>query len=322
MNGASLIHGIVQQVTVLIAQVATAGGVRAPLSHIANQVFVELARELEGQGVSRKVSADMFGMALRAYQRKLKRLAEVDPGDSRSLWREMLDALSAGPLSRSALLARFERDDEVVVRALLRDLVDSGQVLAEGRGESVRYRAASDAELHQKGLGSDELLVALVYRYGPVGASELGQRSSLTSELLRERLAKLVAEGRIRRRHDRYRALDFSVVLGGEAGFEAAVFDHVQAMVQTICQRLRGAAQVPNGDEQLGGSTYTFDVWDGHPLAHEVEASLARFRREHTDLRERVDAYNRQHGRPEAYRQVVLYAGQCSLDQEMEIDAE
>ena len=34
--------------------------VRAPLAHVANQVFLDLANELEAQGVSRKVSADMF----------------------------------------------------------------------------------------------------------------------------------------------------------------------------------------------------------------------------------------------------------------------
>ncbi len=66
MNAQVLIDSIVRQVTVLIAQLATSGGIRAPLSHVANQVFLDLARELEEQGVSRKVSADMFGMALRA----------------------------------------------------------------------------------------------------------------------------------------------------------------------------------------------------------------------------------------------------------------
>jgi hypothetical protein len=57
----------VQQTTVLIAQLSTAAGLRAPLAHVADQVFVELSRELEAQGLGRKVVADMFGMALRGY---------------------------------------------------------------------------------------------------------------------------------------------------------------------------------------------------------------------------------------------------------------
>ena len=62
MNARVLISAIVQQVTVLIAQLATTGGARAPLAQVAGQVFLELARELESQGISKPISADMFGL--------------------------------------------------------------------------------------------------------------------------------------------------------------------------------------------------------------------------------------------------------------------
>jgi hypothetical protein len=80
MNAQVLIDSIVRQVTVLIAQLATSAGIRgirAPLAHVANQVFLDLSRELQEQGVGRKVSTDMFGMALRAYIRKVRRLSEA-----------------------------------------------------------------------------------------------------------------------------------------------------------------------------------------------------------------------------------------------------
>jgi hypothetical protein len=48
-----LIDGIVRQTTILIAQLSTSAGARAPLSHVADQVFVELAQEIEAQGVRR-----------------------------------------------------------------------------------------------------------------------------------------------------------------------------------------------------------------------------------------------------------------------------
>ena len=86
MNVPLLIDAVVRQTTVLIAQLATTGGVRAPVAHLANQVFLDLAREFESQGVSRKVSADMFGMALRAYLRKIQRLTESSTEHGRSLW--------------------------------------------------------------------------------------------------------------------------------------------------------------------------------------------------------------------------------------------
>jgi hypothetical protein len=39
-----LVDAIVQQTTVLIAQRSTRAGLRAPLAHIADQVFLELAK--------------------------------------------------------------------------------------------------------------------------------------------------------------------------------------------------------------------------------------------------------------------------------------
>jgi len=67
MDTRHLIEGIVQQTTVLIAQISTAAGLRAPLARVADQVFLELAREFE---------AHMFGLALRTYQKKVARLSE------------------------------------------------------------------------------------------------------------------------------------------------------------------------------------------------------------------------------------------------------
>lgn len=321
MNVQVLIDSLVQQLTVLIAQLATTGGVRAPIAHIANQVFLDLARELEAQGLSRKVSADMFGMALRAYQRKLRRLTAGAASRESTLCKSVIDAIAAtGSLGRGELLEQFSRDDETLVRGVLRDLVESGLLACAGHGNDARYRVLSEHELRQRLPGAaepgfDELIRVLVYRGGPVQLHALAARLQLDAEALRGRLDALCASGLMERGSAGYAVHDLSVPLRAEAGWEAGVFDHLQAVVQTICQRLQLAAGVPSGSERVGGSTYSFDVWDGHPLAAEVEAALARFRAQHTALRERVDAWNQQHGRPEQYRQVVLYGGQCVLEQ-------
>ncbi|MGC4087440.1 MAG: hypothetical protein QM756_06030 [Polyangiaceae bacterium] len=104
---------------------------------------------------------------------------------------------------------------------------------------------------------------------------------------------------------------DFVVPLGSSVGFEAAVFDHVQAVVQTICQRLNLAAFGSDRADVVGGSTYTFDVWPGHPLEAEVKAQLARVRRDCGELRQRVDEHNRGVERRPNYEQVITYVGQC-----------
>ncbi len=157
MNAQVLIDSIVRQVTVLIAQLATSGGIRAPLSHVANQVFVDLARELEAQGVSRKVSADMFGMALRAYIRKVRRLSEAQTEQGQTLWQALLEFVRAqGLVTRARVLERFDLDGELQVTAVLRDLIESGLVFCSGSGKGAVYRAASDEELDRLMQLSDE----------------------------------------------------------------------------------------------------------------------------------------------------------------------
>src|SRR5690348_7053507 len=86
VNVQILIDSIVRQTTVLFAQLATTGGARAHLAHVANQVFLDLAEELHRQGVGRRVSADMFGLALRTYLRKIRRLSESATDRGGSLW--------------------------------------------------------------------------------------------------------------------------------------------------------------------------------------------------------------------------------------------
>lgn len=75
MNINLLIDAVVRQTTVLIAHLATATGTRAPLAHVANQIFLDLVQELRRQGLGRKVIADMFGMALRTYHGRVQRLS-------------------------------------------------------------------------------------------------------------------------------------------------------------------------------------------------------------------------------------------------------
>lgn len=333
MNGRLLIDAIVRQVTVLIAQLSTAGGTRAPLAHVANQVFVELAAELHAQGVSRKVSADMFGMALRSYLRRLRRLEESATDRGRTLWEALLDAVGADghEVARGELLRRFRNDDEAQVRAVLHDLVEQGVLVAREDGDELCYRAASRDELRQRGareagVGLDELLWAMIYRQGPLAEPELAALFAQDAATLQAALQRLVTEERVQVYWEgavrRYRSTQLMIPVGASAGWEAAVLDHVQAMVQTICQRLRPEHAAQAARQELGGSTYSFDIWPGHPLEAEVRSALKEFRSTHSALRERVDVHNAAHGLPASYEQVVLYAGQsaraCGTEADME----
>jgi len=129
MNATLLIHAVVRQTMVLIAALATASGRRAPLASLADDVFAALAKELAQQGVGHKVIADMLGLGLRTYHRRAARLSESDTERGRSLWEAVLTHIrESGPILRAALLGRFHEDDGLVVRSVVRDLVESGLV--------------------------------------------------------------------------------------------------------------------------------------------------------------------------------------------------
>ncbi len=328
MNIALLIGEIVRQTMVLIAQLATTGGARAPLAQVANQVFLDLVSELERQGVSRKVSADMFGMGLRSYLRRVQRLGESSTERGRSLWEAVLGyAEERSLVSREEVLLRFHRDDEVLVRGVLHDLTESGLLFVSGVGPGSIYRAATSEELGtlrllRRGAGLEELVWAIVYREGPLTREALVKRGGIAEEELDHALAELVAAQRVELgAGGQYRARSFVVPLDAPNGFEAAVFDHFQAAAKTICCRLRDERPplpAPAGVAErdlFGGSTFTFDLWAGHGLAPEVLSLLAEQRARLGELRQRVEAYNAAHGVPADFVQVIHYLGQCLIPQ-------
>ncbi|RYZ01178.1 MAG: hypothetical protein EOO73_36390 [Myxococcales bacterium] len=316
-----LIQAIVRQTTILIAHLATSRGARAPLAQVADQVFIELVRELERQGVSRKVSADMFGLGLRTYRRKIQRMTESATERGRSLWEVVLEHVRQhGLVTRLELLTRFSHDDEAQVRAVLRELCESQLVFSSGVGSSTSYRAASNEELaslkrKHGGEGADELLLALMFREGTLTARETAEHAQADLAEVEATLSRLVAAGRLERvtpdsaAEPRYRARELVVPLGAPVGWEAAVFDHYKALVTTVLGRLRDDR--PSAlDDQVGGSTYTIDVWDEHPMAEEVYGALGRARASLGELRSRVLAHNAQRPVPEHHTRVVVYVGQ------------
>ena len=321
MNIQYLIDGIVRQTTVLLAQLATAGGIRAPLAHIAEQVFVELAAELESQGVSRKVSADMFGLALRTYQRRTQRLRESATERGRSLWEALYEFLSGqAVVTREQILHRFRHDDAALVRGVLHDLTTTGLVFASGSGSNTAYRAVTTDELgtlqeFSAAAGLDALLWSKIYSEGPLPREAL-LTPAVRPEDLDSALTRLTTQGRVEAVRSegvlRYRSRELFIPLDAEAGWEGAVLDHFRALVRTIGARLQLEAGSPEA-ERVGGSTYTLEIWPGHPLEAEVLTSLQRFRTAQSELRNRVDTYNQSVAKPNERVRVFSYAGQSMI---------
>jgi predicted transcriptional regulator len=326
MEPTLLIDAIVRQTTVLIAQLATSAGLRAPLAHTANQVFLELTRELKKQGLGSKVIADMFGLALSTYHDKVRRMSESQSYRGRSLWEAVSSYIhERETLLQADVLTRFRNDDEASVRAVLNDLVDSGLVFRSGKGDGTTLRAARPEEVSLAGEQTDDgvasLVWLIVHRQGPATATEIQTMVPVDSARLERILARLVDEGRVRIRErapeTRYAVADCVIAPGDAAGWEAAVFDHYQAMVTALCAKLRRGVQKSGVDETVGGSTYGFTVWPGHPHHDEVLGILSRLRSELSRLRQKVHDYNTNVSGPAEERiGVIAYVGQTLIETE------
>ncbi len=317
MTSRFVIDAVVQQATILVAQLATAKGVRAPLSHVADQVFLELANAIEAQGVSRKVAADMFGLALRSYQLKVQRLEESASARDRSLWEAVYGYIAEqGMVQRAKVLTEFRHDDGASVKSILQDLVDSGLVFQTGSGRGRSYRVASREEVEELALADEQKSLRSVvwvelYRGGPQTVEELAARLSVEVASAKEAVEELRAEGHVTRDGEgRYGCERCYVPRDDMEGWEAAVIDHFQAVVVALTVKLREMAQPTLPAEAVGGSTYSFDVHEEHPYYEEVRSLLSNTRDELSELAAKVKEYNDEHGRNEVDQKVTFYFGQ------------
>jgi hypothetical protein len=319
VNAYLLINAVVQQTMVFIAQLATTGGVRAPLAHVAEQVFLDLTQELQNRGVKKKVIADMFGMALRTYHRRVRELAESKTESGRSVWEAVLGFVrQRGPVTGHDVLRRFAGDDPEVVSGVLSDLAQTGLVYRAGRGDAARYRIADDADFAVDdatvGAAHEHLVWLAVYRNGPITQEAIAAWTHLNVTVCSKVLETLTREGRIVESRSAgtttYTADRFEVPIGASSGWEAAVLDHFQAMVTAIITKLgRGASRGPDAD-LVGGSTWSLDVWPGHPFETQAKTLLRAIRASTEDLRVRIDAHNASSSYGGPRERVVFYAGQ------------
>ena len=327
-----LIDQIVRQTTVLIAQLATNSGARAPLSHVAGQVFYDLTRELRAQGLGSKVIADMFGMALRTYRERVRRLSESSTDRGTTLWEATLEFVQKREVvSRADLLRRFSADDPQSVRAVLSDLVKSGLLYRSGRGDTTCYRSAlsDDPTASSRGARAGQAVAdaawVLLHQRGATSAVEMAALLRVEQTEANHVLLELVNSGRARLEPEgegqapRF-VVDHCVIpVGASAGWEAAMLDHFQAVVTAMINKVAGRTDGVKRGASTGGSTYHFDLYEGHPQEHEVLNLLTTFRRDLTELRTSAKAYPPAPGT--GYR-VTFYLGQDVRDRSNETDTE
>jgi hypothetical protein len=313
-----LIDSILRQTTVLVAQLSSAAGMRAPLAHVADEVFLNLSRELEEQGLSRKVVADMFGLALRGYQRRVQRLSESATERGRTLWQAVIDLIDReGAVTRRRVFQRFQNDDAALVGAVLSDLTSSGLIFRTGSGEDSLYGLTQERErIALARAGSLETISSLVWleicRDPGATLTQVASKLALSETQVETALTSLEAEGQLRREDGRFIVEPFSIPVGAASGWEVAVFDHFQMVCVALATKLNQGKPRSDTGDTTGGQTLTFEIDDDHPEREAVLSLLARVRSETNQLWNRVEEHNRASPRLDRQR-VGFYLGQVEF---------
>jgi len=305
MNRTVLIDAILRQVMELVADIAIAEGKRAPLADISSNAYLELCRALSARGLSSKVIADMFGITVRAHNQKKKRLAGGLRDMQKTLWQRIATKLQQkGSLTKNAIFAAFPSTEGDVISGILFDLVESGLVSKDGKGLETRYQWESGNTTNDES-GQDHLasfVWVVVHRLGPIRRSALA--IALPSVALGdiERSVQLLHdEGRIQidssgqNAEPTYSSHQCILEKGEASGWEAPAYDHFQAVMTVLKNRLNKDRVPPNLQSHTGGSTYYFDIQDQHPFRDDVVSLLTKIREEVSSLRSTVDEYNAKH---------------------------
>lgn len=319
MNTKLLLDNIMRQTTVLVAQLSVSAGIRAPMAHLADEVFLRLSDELGRQGVPQKVIADMFGVALRSYQRKVARLRQSSTDSTTTLWEAVLRKVEEdGSISRREIVRDFSQDDPNSVRSVLRDLVQSGLIREKGRGGQATFEPTAASERAAlAGQGDDEGLRTLLWldigRHPASRPEEIAGRLSIERDAIERGIEALVERGQVSLAADgTLTSAQLFIPLGAEAGWETAVFDHFRAVCVSLAAKLR---QGPKSSERdtTGGATFSFDIYPGHPEEKRVLGLLQKMNDEVGEVWDAVEAHNkRAHVEPGKLTPVTFYFGQST----------
>lgn len=323
MSRALLIDAVLRDFAELLATLATSGDARASVGNVTDDLFAHLAASLKRKGIRQKVVADMFGMPLSTFQRRVQQSEGGLNATGSTLGGAVLGYVGKlGRVTKEDLMQRFVREDDAVLRAVLRDLVGADLLRRDGGNFALSPRAREELDTQPE--LRDWLVWALVFRLAPVRRSTLVAQSGLGDEELAASLNRLVAIGRVELDEDSavdpsYSSGELVVEQGALRGWQVAVFDHLHAVQTTIRARLeRSPAEL--GLESTG-STYSLDLWDGHPHKHEVEGLIDEFRSRLGALRGRIEEHNASHGLPPSFARATYYFGQTTHLVQPEEDA-
>lgn len=298
MEVSPLILNIVRYTSMLIAALA-ANNRRANIRHIESQIFLEIRNQLTRRlKVCDSVVSEMFGLPYATYRARLSP-AEREYKDSlcvnNNAWYRLVQYLRKQHdwhlvediIKAHENLPPKRRIEERIVRGILREM--HKLCLVEHKGglrKDCYYRwSGSPEEL------LDPSLIALIrqhiFRFGPINQEAIQEALGLDHEDVEPILTELLNRQHISKNCDaldcRYTCNGLYLGLPSADTLDAAFLDHYQSMVLALVDKVTGCtdSRLP----PVGGSTYTFELWPGHPCEGRVRELFDRCRRDMSELR-------------------------------------
>jgi len=160
-----------------------------------------------------------------------------------------------------------------------------------------------------------------VCRNGPIRKQELANLLPLPESVIDEGLEGLIGDERIRGevRPDgvHYNTDRCLIPVGEAAGWEAAIIDHHRAVLTALAAKVKSGRHSSAANDEVGGTTLSFDLWPGHPKEQEVRRLLASTRERVIELWDEVEQHNRENASEPSYT-VHFYCGQYLVEEKEE----
>ena len=241
---------MVPLVAELFATLKVNDPLRMDFADIAEKTIYDIVEVLRAEGLTNEEIAASLDLSIAGFYRKLKDLRETyaSPGTNGqerrgTLWERIYGFLlreTGGAPGAGVRYTAIEREFGFLtpdrLGSILRYLVKFGRLSVSGHGASASYRIvvrerAEGASYHDA--------VVMLYRDGPLALAELGVRLEQAEDRCAEWIERLRAAGRLETTtpaggEPAYRAISYHIEPDSAVGYEAALWDHFQAVCRAI----------------------------------------------------------------------------------------
>lgn len=333
MNFAALQERLVPLIAELLATLASRNPLRMYFADIAGKTLHDIVGVLRQEGFSQEAIAASLGMTLNGYHAKMKRLRELQDvtfaEEESTEPRSLMERVHSYVAERAAdgervpigdISEQFRGVKSDSLRGVLTFLVRSDLLDVEGRGRTTTYGVQAEPET---GGTTVQDASAVLFREGPMSIGELCRRLGVTTERGEALTEELMRAGKLRVVEPNpdssdgsdadaplYKAIGFHIPMDTPVGYEAAIYDHVAAMVGALTKKLRLGRHSASMRDRIGGATFTFRVPAEHPLNAEISAHLAETRVKLEAWLKEADALPPETFEGQPAEQITVYVGQ------------